>query len=154
MTVGVGCIRFVRKPQVDRILKIGVGDRFISHEFRPVVGPVRVDGKGFLDLTLVGWGQSSGSGEQVGHGIHARNVPIPKVLIEIGGILEHIRQGVGRVRVPIAKVLVEGPRAPEHALEVPNGADVPVSDVLVEVARLLKHRIHVGDRQTFQLPIC
>ena len=49
VTVGVGCIRFVREPQVDRVLKIGVGDRFISHIFRPVVGPVRFGREGLVN---------------------------------------------------------------------------------------------------------
>ena len=47
--VSVGCIRFVREPQIHRILKIGVGDRFVNHEFRPVVGPVWVGGESFVD---------------------------------------------------------------------------------------------------------
>ena len=55
MTVGVGRIRFVREPQVHRVLKIGVGDRFVNHEFRPVVGPVRIGRECLVDLTLVGW---------------------------------------------------------------------------------------------------
>ena len=56
VTVGVSRVRFVRKPQIHRVLKIGVGDRFVSHEFRPVGRPVLIRGERFVEKANIDCG--------------------------------------------------------------------------------------------------
>ena len=50
-----GGIRFVGEPKIHSVLKVGVGERFVDQESRPIVRPVRVlfRCKGLVNFSLI-----------------------------------------------------------------------------------------------------
>ena len=83
----------------------------------------------------------------VGDGqIDQGNVPRPQVLVEGGGIVEHVAHADHRGDIPSRDILVEGGGVGEHAGHVPSRGDIPRGDVLIEGGGVTEHTAHAGHR--------
>ena len=90
------------------VRKEKIGGGLVGDEHGPVGGPVRVGGKGLVNLSFVPIRQGGGSAETEAEVGHRGNVPVTEVLIEGSSVLEGpVKRGQGR-KVPFIQGLVEG----------------------------------------------